>query len=51
MGRDVVSDMKDEWLKAVPKIITIAEEEKEDNLCMSRFLAHHDLDEEITSMK
>ena len=42
--------MKSEWCKAAQKIVIIAEEEKEDNLCMSRFLTCHSLDEETTSM-
>ena len=32
------------------KIVTIAEEEKEDNLYMSRFLTCHSLEEETTGM-
>jgi len=50
MGRDVASEMKSKWYKAAQKIVTIVEEEKEDNLCMRRFLTCHSFDEETTGM-
>ena len=38
-SRDVTTDMKDDWSKIAPKIITIAEDEMEDNVHMRNFLA------------
>ena len=49
MGRDVTTEMKDTWLKIVPKVIAIAEEEKDDNMYMRNFLACYNFNEKMTT--